>query len=77
VAKKVIHPNFRIGPGQKNIHKRNRAILFMTTQEAYDAILTEVDHGRAGDAHEVLERAVETYLNLEKGSASIKSSDSR
>lgn len=63
------HPNFRVGKGQKNIAKRLRTILFSTTQKAFDAIMNEVAHGRAGDSQEVIASAIEKHLDLPKGSA--------
>lgn len=59
---KVIHPNFKIGPGQKNVANRKRAIIFQTTQPVYDAILAEVEAGRAESPQDVLKRALEAYL---------------
>lgn len=67
---RVLHPNFRIGPGQKNIASRIRAVMFALPQEVYDVIMNEVDAGRAKDSREVIARAVEKYFDLPNGSAS-------
>jgi hypothetical protein len=72
----VIHPNFRVGPGQKSIRSRKRAVMFSTNQETFDFIMNEVDSGRAASSQEVLARALEQYLGLPPGSANLAPSES-
>lgn len=65
----VIHPNFRIGPGQKNVGSRTRAFMVSVPQEVFDMIMNEVDQGRATSSRDVIARALEKHLNLPAGSA--------
>ncbi|MGZ3686836.1 MAG: hypothetical protein ACXWPM_01140 [Bdellovibrionota bacterium] len=65
----IVHPNFRIGPGQKNVAKRTRTLLFPLSQEAFDAIMTKIALGQAESSREVLARAIEEHLGLAPRSA--------
>ncbi len=67
MANKVIHPNFRIGPGQTNVGSRSRAIMYSVSQEVYDFMMAEVDAGHAKDLHQLISRALETRLGLPVG----------
>ena len=69
IGARVTHPNFRIGPGQKNIKARWRSILVSIPQEVFDMVMNEVDAGRAQDSRDVIARALEKHLNLPEGSA--------
>jgi hypothetical protein len=72
----IIFYNFRARI-QRPLGKRFKALLFTTSEEAFDAITSIIKRGDAKDSNEVLARALEKHLDLPQGSASIKSSDQK
>lgn len=62
----VVRPNFKIK--SREIKSHIRAVVFQTNQKTFDAIRSAIE-GAPKSQQELMERALERYLNLPEGTA--------